>query len=294
MNDGGRAALLAELSYDLVLTCDAGTAVVAANSVALRTLGPRLLGKPLLKLTSTLSRPKTEAFLERIRMLGSGEISDSWELLFHVPRSVPLMARARAAALPEGGWLLLANFEALQPSPLYEEVLAINNDLTALVRAVNKKQAALARQLARLQTRRTCFMPTALASRVAALLEASREELIQQTAQTLAAELPMVAVPPHEQVTPTLHKQHMAATARRFHDLVQLAASVDPGMVAHEFGWARRRLQPFGITWDHQLTMIDAYFAAARSQLRWEAEDLHALDELASDIRALGEQAYTG
>lgn len=116
--------------------------------------------------------------------------------------------------------------------------------------------------------------------------------IVARVAAQLAAELPMVGVDPHVAHPGAAHHVQMHATAARFHDLVQLYATTEPDLVHFEYDWASRVLQPRGVTWEHQLRLIEVYFTTASQITRWSDEERAALDQLAISLRAIGSRVY--
>lgn len=294
MSENQMSAILGLLSNDVILTCDPEGVVQHANVVAERRLGSELVGRPLLKLLSTMSRPKGIAFVEQLRTLTPGQTTEPWELLFHLARSTPLLICMRGAILDDGCWLLVGGLESPQLTTLYHEVLTINNELTNLVRRLSKEQAHLSRHLSRLLTTPESSGAEASEQLIAHELETMREALIQRTAEALTYELPMIGVSDHTEDREIQHQQQMLSTARRFHELTQVAATLDWHLVEPEYDWTRRRLEPMGITWSHQQTLIDTYFAAAASLRDWDEGERSTLEAIADRMREIGSESYTG
>jgi hypothetical protein len=135
-------------------------------------------------------------------------------------------------------------------------------------------------------------MPSIAEQTVAARLAELRPALVARVAERLAAALPMVGVAPGAAAPAASHHAQMHATAQRFHDLVQLTVAADPSLASFEYDWTSRVLGPKGVTWEHQLQLIEAYFALARQLGAWSAEEQAELDRLAGRLRSLGEQVY--
>lgn len=131
------------------------------------------------------------------------------------------------------------------------------------------------------------------AQRVVAALDLHREELASAVAEFLSQALPMVGLDPAMPDRAAQHRERMRSTAQRFHQLVQLGVTADWSLVSYEFSWTAAVLGRMGITWDHQLTLIDAYFEAARALGGWSADDLAALAQIAAQFRSVGAKAYT-
>jgi hypothetical protein len=143
MTTGIIPAPLGQLSNDIILICDRDAVVREANPYAVRTLGAAITGKPLLQILTTMSQAKGAAFIEHLRHLVPGACSDGWELRFDVAQATPLLITVRGAALERGGWLLVGGNDASRLTAFYHEVLAINNELTNLIRQLSKDQARL-------------------------------------------------------------------------------------------------------------------------------------------------------
>ncbi|MFV9506612.1 MAG: hypothetical protein AB4911_18840 [Oscillochloridaceae bacterium umkhey_bin13] len=142
--------LLGRLSHELIFMCDDGLIVREANGLALETLDRPLVGLPFAKLFATNARVKGEAFLGELRQLSPNEITVTWELMLHVPHQAPLLIGLRAGALEGGGWVIMGGGEPTGMHRLYHEVLALNTELTDLVRKLTREQAALSEQVRRL------------------------------------------------------------------------------------------------------------------------------------------------
>jgi hypothetical protein len=135
-------------------------------------------------------------------------------------------------------------------------------------------------------------MPTTLDLAVANHLNDLRPVLISRVADQLAASLPMVGIDAAAHHPVALHHERMHMTAERFHDLVQLGISTNWELVSFEYGWTARVLGPQGITWDHQQTLLDAYFTAAEQADQWSEEERAVLTALAAQLRARGAAIY--
>jgi hypothetical protein len=142
--------MLGSLSHDLILVCDAEHRVREANPLSLTMLGPSIIGQPLQALLSDMTIAKNEAFLDHLDRIEIGSISDEWELLFHSSRPDPLLINLRAGLCDQGQWLLVGTCESPQLTALYHEVLAMNSELTNLIREMSKEQARLSDQLSHL------------------------------------------------------------------------------------------------------------------------------------------------
>ncbi|MFP4438316.1 MAG: hypothetical protein ACLFVO_13805 [Chloroflexaceae bacterium] len=150
MNSPAIPELLGTLSYDIILVCDSQEIVQEANPLAQQLLGEQIIGHPLLELMTTMSRAKGRAFLNYLHDQPDLTQVETWELLFHVPQTVPMRVRARGGPLEQGGWLIVCGCEPPYMMALYHEVLAMNSELTNLVRELSKKQSVLTNQLTQL------------------------------------------------------------------------------------------------------------------------------------------------
>lgn len=135
-------------------------------------------------------------------------------------------------------------------------------------------------------------MPSIVEQTVAQRLADCRPAIVARVAEQLATIMPMVGVAPSAPNRAASHHVQMHSTAERFHDLVQLCATTEMSLASFEYDWTSRVLQPKGITWEHQLRLIEVYFATAAAVTTWSDEEQQALGELASRLRALGSQAY--
>lgn len=145
-------AVVSRLSHELMLFCDDGLVVREANPLALTTLGPRIIGRPLAQLFATMARPKGAAFIEELGRLDAEAVSATWELLLHVPRAAPTLVGLRGGRSPAGGWVIMGASEPPHLTALYHEVLGLNTELTDLIRDLTRQQAGLSAQLACLLT----------------------------------------------------------------------------------------------------------------------------------------------
>jgi len=142
--------LLGTLSHDIILVCNTQEIVQEANPLAQQLLGEQIIGHPLLELMTTMSRAKGRAFLNHLSNQPDPAAAETWELVFHVPQTVPLRVRARGGPLKQGGWLIVCGCEPPHMMALYHEVLAMNSELTNLVRQLSKEQSVLTNRLTRL------------------------------------------------------------------------------------------------------------------------------------------------
>ncbi|GAB4217259.1 MAG: hypothetical protein OHK0022_59320 [Roseiflexaceae bacterium] len=127
--------------------------------------------------------------------------------------------------------------------------------------------------------------PTMLS--VARRLEEQRGDLTLHLASDLRAALYTPG-----RSTPALPQQHLIATAQRFHELVQAGATMDWSIVPFEYGWTSRVLPSYGVTVDHQHTLIDCYFNAAERMAAWPVDEWAALELLRARIHAAADEAY--
>jgi hypothetical protein len=119
-----------------------------------------------------------------------------------------------------------------------------------------------------------------------------RPTLLPQVTDQIAASIPIVGIDPKAEDQFALHHRNMQTTTERFHDLVQVWIDTDWSLLNFEYSWAARVFRPMGITWAHQVSLIDAYFTTARRLEHWNAEELAELDTLAERLRVDGEHAY--
>lgn len=142
--------IFAHLSNEMILICDEQMLVREANPTALEALGKQIIGQPLTQLSSTVAQAKAEAFADELRQLNPSGVSTSWELLLHSPHATPLLAGMRGGRLPEGGWMIMGASEAPRLTALYYEVLAINTELTNMIRELIREQSNLSAAVKRL------------------------------------------------------------------------------------------------------------------------------------------------
>jgi hypothetical protein len=127
---------------------------------------------------------------------------------------------------------------------------------------------------------------------LASALDRHRDELIRAVATTLSASLPMVGVSVREPDRAAVHREQMATTARRFHEMLQAGLTLDWGLVAQEYAWSRRVLSLRGVTWEHQQALLDAYFAAAGTVRALEDAERAALQQVAERVRQTAADAW--
>ncbi len=108
----------------------------------------------------------------------------------------------------------------------------------------------------------------------------------------LAGDLRAALYAPGRPAAPALPQQHLIATAQRFHELVQAGATMDWSIVPFEYGWTSRVLPSYGVTLEHQHTLIDCYFGAAERLGSWPEDERLALEQLRARIHAAADEAY--
>lgn len=150
MIETGIPAILGSLSHDLIFVCDTGFVVREANPLTLDLLGSDIIGQPLLYLLHESSCSKGQAFLDHIAAIASDTASDAWELLFNASGRTPLLLRIQARQSAEGQWFIVGTYDSPQLTGLYHEVLAMNSQLTNMIRELSKEQARLNSQIAHL------------------------------------------------------------------------------------------------------------------------------------------------
>lgn len=142
--------LLGRLSHDIILVYDEQHTILEANPLALRLLGSSVVGCSIMELMTDMSEEKALRFFDCTRTLALGEMSDTWELLFEIPGAEPMLINVRAGFWQPGRWLLVGMCESPQLTTLYHEVLAMNTELTNLIRELCREQARLSSQVSRL------------------------------------------------------------------------------------------------------------------------------------------------
>ncbi len=142
--------MLGQLSHDVIVVCTNEAIIYETNAVAERVFGQSLVDEPLQHIFSSKTQTKTERFLTQMRELSVGDISSSWELFFDIPDESPMPVTLRGGVLDQKLWMLVGAFESPQLVAIYHEVLAINSELTNLIRQLSKEQAHLSAQLDRL------------------------------------------------------------------------------------------------------------------------------------------------
>jgi hypothetical protein len=143
----GIPALLGHLSHELILVCGQEFTVHEANPLAKQMLGAHIVGQPFRGLLSEMTPAKNDAFLRHLQSVAKDQISESWELLFQVPEREPVLLHVRGGLTEQGEWLIVGTYESPQAQALYHEVLAMNSELTNLIRQLNKEHARLSNQL---------------------------------------------------------------------------------------------------------------------------------------------------
>jgi hypothetical protein len=131
------------LSGEVILICDDQMIVREANELARTTLSEHIVGRPLLRIVTAMARSKGKAFIDALGRLDDTAVTNTWELLLHVPRAAPLLVSLRGGRLPEGGWMIMGSSDSPRLTALYHEVLSINTELTNVIRQLTREQAAL-------------------------------------------------------------------------------------------------------------------------------------------------------
>lgn len=148
--------ILGSLSSDIILVCDEGMTIREANTLALRTIGAQVIGQPLIAVFRNVSEDKARRFIAHLSTFREGEMCEAWEL-FLTPLSKESEGRERISLSLRGGklaggwWLFVGACEPVQLTMIYHEVLAINSELTNLVRQMTKDRTRLANQLSQFQ-----------------------------------------------------------------------------------------------------------------------------------------------
>lgn len=151
MNHAAIPDILGRLSHDVMLLCTREGVVCEANPVAKRILGEHIINQPLETLFSDMVGSKGKAFLDQLLDLADNETSNTWELFFKVPDSNDITPiNMRGGAVDRERILLVGACEPPQLTAIYHEVLAINSELTNLIRQLSKEQARLSARLERL------------------------------------------------------------------------------------------------------------------------------------------------
>jgi len=138
--------LLGALSHDFILALTPEHLICEANPLARQILGPQILGRPFLDLLTSESYSKGVAFLAELKQ-EADQASEAWELIFHSTQAEPVLLQARGGWLASGHWLFVGSNAMLNFSDVYYEVLAINSEMTNLIRQLSKDQARLNSQL---------------------------------------------------------------------------------------------------------------------------------------------------
>lgn len=137
-------------------------------------------------------------------------------------------------------------------------------------------------------------MPDEIELAIARTLESIREPLIFKVSESLSVDLPILGDAAVSNYKATLHHYEMSATARRFHEIVQVALTVDWRLVMLEFTWGRRVLSRRGVTHEHLHILIDTYFVAAVSLYAWPPEQYSALCSILRRFRDISLNVYSG
>lgn len=150
MSNLSQCDLLGRLSNELIFVCDHDLIVREANGLAMRTLGEALLDHSLLELFSPAAQGKGTAFVAELQRLHDDQITPTWELMLDVPHGNTLLIGLRGGRLPKRGWLIMGGGEPSGISNLYHEVLALNIELTTLIRKLSREQTILNERIERL------------------------------------------------------------------------------------------------------------------------------------------------
>ena len=138
--------LLTSLTNDLLFLCDGEGVIVQVGALTQQ----RLTVKPdqrFGELLASLSRAKGERFWEVVRALEVGGMTEPWELHFKCPGTIPLSSSVRGGRFSEDQVIIVGAAETPQIARLYQELLGVNGELTALVRRLSKEQALLNQQI---------------------------------------------------------------------------------------------------------------------------------------------------
>jgi hypothetical protein len=150
MKESSIPDMLGRLSHDIIVVYNDDSVICETNAVAERVFGRDLVDQPLQSIFSSKTQTKTDRFLAQMRELSVGDISSSWELYFDIPDQSPMPVTLRGGALDQTLHMIVGAFESPQLTAIYHEVLAINSELTNLIRQLSKEQAHLSAQLDRL------------------------------------------------------------------------------------------------------------------------------------------------
>ncbi len=142
--------MLGSLCHDMILVCDKQSIIQEANPVAMHMLGQDIIGNQLFTLLSDNSIEKGKAFIKNSNRLDVGEISGTWELIFNTHALAHTPVKMRGGLFSQEKLLLVGSCEQQHLMGVYNEVLAINSELTNLIRQVSKEQARLTTRLTRL------------------------------------------------------------------------------------------------------------------------------------------------
>jgi hypothetical protein len=127
---------------------------------------------------------------------------------------------------------------------------------------------------------------------IAHKLNEARTAIIRRTADWLAAALPMNGLDEHAADRAAQHHERMMATARRFHELLQGALTIDWNILVHEYAWAARVISRMGFNWEHQCVLFDAYVGSAAEEAEWTPTERMELEQLAQQLRITLEPVY--
>ncbi|PDW02002.1 hypothetical protein [Candidatus Viridilinea mediisalina] len=150
MSSLSQCNMLGRLSNELILVCDDDLVVREANGLAVQTLGTAIIDHSLFDLFSPAAQGKGTAFVAELQRLSADQITPTWELMLDVPHGNKLLIGIRGGKLPGRGWLIMGGGEPSGISNLYHEVLALNIELTTLIRKLSREQTVLNDRIQRL------------------------------------------------------------------------------------------------------------------------------------------------
>jgi hypothetical protein len=139
--------ILGKLSHDILLIGTTAGVIQEANDLAFHLFGEDILGKSFLTLMSPKSSTKGERFFAQVQGFQVGEVSNTWELFFKTLETDTLLVNTRAGLIQVGVWVMMGACEPPQLTTIYHEVLAMNSELTNLIRRLSKDQARLTSRL---------------------------------------------------------------------------------------------------------------------------------------------------
>lgn len=154
MNQNLIPDMLGRLSHEIILVCDEHGTIHEANPIALNMFGLSIIGRHLQELLFEKSVDKGNAFLSQLFELEMNSISNTWELYFNQPDSEPIACNIRGGKELAGYWIIIGACEPPELTAIYYEVLAMNSELTNLIRQLSKEQARLMTRLNELLQRK--------------------------------------------------------------------------------------------------------------------------------------------